>query len=466
MYTRRRLLRDGAAATGLSVSAATAGCLFSTDAGSARDFPAELVDTSRNITPSFLTAYTCDPPALRDGVGSDDVLPGIAVQLLSNVDNLTSDTSIDDLDRLTGQYGRSGGHSGSDLQFVRPSATHLVASGSIDVEAVSRWLSTQDGVSNLGSDRGYRRYGAGDDVPEAFVVDASALGYGTRDNVGVDSTAIATDAIDALEDASSDGGSDDGATAGSGIESYAPDLLAVVEALEGDTVSFATQFDLVAERPDTGTPAYDDVAASVLAAGVGATVDATGDGGTVDVERALRYRRGRAPSVESVEAALDRAADAGSTDDDQRPLATADWSVDRSGRTVVASATVDGRLVREHPGALRSAFPSATFEDVTEPIDPRTMGREPAPRVEWEPSLHDDGRVRIVHGGGSEVEDLVVHYDANGASIEEQWDGPVTSDDEFETEQAPDPDTLFDLVWAPGTADETILLRFELPPSS
>lgn len=458
VFTRRRLLRDAGAAIGLSASAATAGCLFASSAGASRSFQSELVDTSSNLTPSFLTAYSCDPSALRDGVGSDDALPEIAAGLLSNVDQQITGASVDDLERLTGQYGQNGGHTGGDLQFVRPSASHLVATGDVDVDAVSAWLSGRDAVTDLGAADGYRRYGTGGSIPEAFVVDASTFAYGNRDGADVDASVIAGDAIRALENAGGPGSAaDGGGDAGrSGLQSYAPELFAVVDAVEGDTVRFATQFDLVAERPDTGTPAYDDVAASVMAAGVGATVDA--DEGTADVERVLRYRRDETPTVDAVERAFETVAS-----DGEDPLGEADWSVSRDGRTVSAAATVDVERLRATPTALRAAFPIAAFEEITRPIDPRALGREAAPRVAWEPSVFEDGRVRIVHGSGSDVEDLVVQYDADGATMEERWDGPVTSGDAFETERAPEPDSRFDLVWGPGTANETILLRFALP---
>lgn len=450
VYTRRRFLRSCGTAGSLAAASALAGCLGSSD-DEAHGFRDDLVDTSETVAPSFLTAYDCDPVTLRDGLGGIDALPSLATDLLANVDEHVTGTTAEDVDRLSGQYGQDGGHDGGDLQFVRPNASQVSMRGSIDADSVAAWLDGHQATTDLGEDRGFRRYGTGGDTPEAFVADGAAFAYGTRQGVASDATTIADATIDALAGDGSDNGNGPGA---GGVSAYAPDLLAVADELGDDPFRLATQFDLVAERPDTGVDAYDAVAASVLSAGVGAAVDGT----DVRVERVLRYRRDRAPAVGTVEDALERAADEQAV----RPLAGAGWNVRRSGRTVTTSTTVDASLVGQNPSALRTAFPIDAFGDVTETIDPRTLGRDAPPRADWRPAMTDDGAIEVVHAGGPAVEDLHVRYERDGETVEAPWEGPVDTDDRFVTDGAPDAGSLFDLVWASGTANETILLRVEL----
>lgn len=440
MHTRRCLLRDSVA---VAAASATAGCLFANGSETDRDVLADVVDTRPTVVPSFLTAYSCDPVALRDEFGGDRALPDVGRNWLSNVVANAGDTALEDVDRLAGQHGRDGGHSGGDLQVVRPAARHVLAAGSVDRDGATAWLDGLDATENLGANRGFDRYGTGGDVPEAFVVDDGHLGYGNRSGVDVEPADVAADAVDGTgEDAP--------------VRDVAPPLAAVADEASGDAFWIATQFHLVAERPATDASAYDDVAASLLGAGAGASVD----GSDCTVERLLYYRRDGAPSVDAVEAALSRAAD------DDRPLADADWRVRREDRTIVTTASIPLADLGDDLTRLRTVFPIPALEDVATPIDPRTLGRDAPPRVRWDPALTEDGELRIVHAGGPDVENVVVRYVADGESVEEQWSGPVATDDEFVTGQPPDTGTLIDLVWEPGTANETILLRVERPSSS
>lgn len=436
MQSRRRFLRD---AVGVAAASSLAGCSFANGSESTRSWLADVADTRATFGPSFLTAYTCDPVVLRDELGTEEPLPQLARNLLANVAANVDGTAVDDVDRLTGQFGQDGGHTGEDLQVVRPGGAHVLATGDVDVDSATTWLSGLEATDDLGEADGFHRYGTGGDVPEAFVVDDGHVGYGNRQGLEVESEPIADAAVEAVGDDAP-------------VRDLAPALAAVADEAAGDAFTIATQFDLVAERPDTGTAAFDAVASSLLAAGVSVDVD----GSDCTVERLLRYRRDEAPSVDAVEDAL---AEAAETD---APLADADWSVRRSDRTVVTSTTVQVQRVGNRPEALRSAFPIPALEGLSLPIDPRTLGRTAPPRVSWEPALDEEGRLRIVHGGGPAVEDLVVRYVADGEDVEAAWSGPVEADDAFTTERPPDGGTLVDLVWAPGTVDETILLRIEV----
>ena len=64
---------------------------------------------------------------------------------------------------------------------------------------------------------------------------------------------------------------------------------------------------------------------------------------------------------------------------------------------------------------------------------------------------------------GESIPDLEVAYEVDGERIHESWEGPVEPEDRFETSEVPDPGSVLDLVWARGTANETILIRVELP---
>lgn len=438
MYTRRRLLRECGCGIAAATGAAAAGCL-SDEAEPARSYLAEIADTRPDVVSTFTSTWTSDPAALHDAIGRFDPVPELGRRLLSNVEENVAGASVEDVDRLTGQYGQVGGVPDGDVQIVRPSAGHVLATGGIDVAAVTDWLRPIDATEYLGADSGFERFGTDGSQREAFVVGDSHLGYGFRQGVETESGAIADAAIDALDDAAP-------------VRELAPELAAVADAAGGETITAATQFDLVAERPDTGTPEYDAIAGSLLAAGTSATID----GEEAAVERLLQYRRDREPGVEAVETAFDRAAS------DDEPLSNADWSVRREDRTIVAEATVPLSDVRAAPDALRTAFPIPALEDVTRPIDPGALGRDPPPRVNWRPSQTDDGEVTIAHGGGTAVSDLVVAYTADGDRREESWSGAVESGDEFTTAAPPDAGTFLDLVWAQETPNETILLRIQL----
>lgn len=440
MIDRRTVLRRGAGAVGTAALAGAAGCLFdeSDGDGSGTDFLTVLPDPAPAVVPSFHAAYSYDPVPVLDSLDGTDALPDLAGNLVDVIEALP-ETGLDDVDRLSGQRLRQVGHSGSDVGLVTPRGSDLVAEGAIDVDGAASWLTAQDSFTDLGDERGYRRFGDGS-VADAFVVDGDALAFGTRRATNLGTEGVASTAIDGLED---------GATPAA---ERSPELAAAIDALPGTTATAATSFDLVAERPDTGTEAYDATAASLVAAGVDADV---GEDET-ELLRVLRYRRDRRAGVETVQSAVDAATESGHFHDGS-------WSVSWSTRTVRIEGTVSTAALREDPTPLRRAVPVPGYDDLTAPVDPRDLGRSAPPRVPWEAELLDDDRVAIVHGGGPSVQDLEIAYDLDGERVHERWEGPVGPDDRFETSQSPDGGSVLDLVWARGTVDETILVRVELP---
>lgn len=436
---RRSVLRRGAGALGTATLASAAGCLFDggSDDGSSGDFLASLPDPTPSVVPNFHAAYAYDPATLRNNLGADP-MPELASRLVAVIGEMQG-TGVDDLDRLSGQTIRQVGHSGDEVELVSPRGTDLVAEGSVDVGGAAGWLLDQ-GLEDLGDARGYRRLGNGGPIVEGFAVDGEALTFGNREGTGESAADVASAAIDGLESAAVP------------AAEFSPELHATVGELPSGVATIATEFDLVAERPDTGTEAYDGTAASLVAAGLSASVD---DDET-EVTRVLRYRRDRVASPNDVQSAVDAAAAEGHFHD-------ADWTVSASGRSVWIEGSVSTATLEDDPAALRRAVPVPGYDDLTVPTDPTALGRDPPPRVGWQPTLLDDGRLAVVHGGGPSVEDLEVAYSVDGERRHEPWEGPVEPDDRFETAEPPDGGSYLDLVWARGTVDETILVRIQLP---
>lgn len=436
------MLRRGAGALGTAALAGAAGCLFDDGSGddgdSSSSFLATLHDPRPAVAPSFHAAYSYEPARLRDQIGVNP-MPDLAASFVAVIGSMGG-TAVADVDRLSGQTVRQYGHPGADIGVAIPNGTDLVAQGEIDVQGAAAWLSAQGGLNDLGEERGYQRFGNGGPVIEAFAVDDSAFTFGNREQTTLDASALANATIDGLE-------------SGAIAEDYpSPELRAAVDALPAGAATIATEFDLVPERPDTGTDAFDAAAASLVAAGVGATIEE----GTVAVTRILRYRRGRRAAAADVQAAVDAAVEAGH-------FADADWTVSASDRSVRIEGELSTSAVGNRPVALRRAVPVSGYADLAVPVDPRTLGRDAPPRAAWSASRLDDGRIAIVHARGPSVEDLTVAYTADGERVTEDWAGPVEPEDRFETSSAPDPGTFVDLVWARGTANETILLRIEIP---
>jgi hypothetical protein len=439
---RRSVLRRGAGAIGTAAIAGAAGCLFGGDGGGSDDssdsFLATLHDPRPAVAPSFHAAYSYDPARLRDELGADP-MPELAGRFVAVIGNLEG-TGVADVDRLSGQTVRQYGHPGADVAVTIPNGTDLVAQGSIDVQGAVDWLGAQDGLNDLGDARGYRRFGNGGPVIEAFAVDDAAFTFGNRERTNLDASELANATIEAIE-------------RGGVPEEYpSPQLRAAVGALPVGAATVATQFDLVPERPDTGTDAFDAAAASLVAAGVGASIA----DGTVAITRILRYRRDRRAAAADVQAAVEAAVEAGH-------FADADWTVSASDRSVRIEGQLSTGAVGNTPIALRRAVPVPGYDDLALPVDPRELGRDAPPRAAWSASQLDDGRIAIVHARGPSVEDLTVAYTADGERVTEDWAAPVEQDDRFETSSAPDGGTVLDLVWAAGTANETILLRIEIP---
>ncbi|WP_248515353.1 hypothetical protein [Salinarchaeum laminariae] len=442
MLDRRSVLRRTGAALATASVASVAGCLFGdggNDDGDSDDggFLAVLPDPRPHVVPSFHVAFSYDPVVLRNELGADP-MPNLAGEFLAIVGEMDG-TAVADVDRLAGQTVQQVGHTG-DLSFASPHGTDLVIEGSIDADGAASWLASQDQLSDLGDEAGYRRFGNGGQIVEAFTVDDATLTFGNREVTDVDASGLVTAAIQALDD-------------GFDASDYpSPELQGVIQALPAGTARIATTFDLVAERPDSGTEAYDEAAGSLLAAGLGATIGAE----TTEVTRVLRYRENRAPSADAVQTATEAAVAAGH-------VAEGDWTVSRSGRTVRIEGSVSTAALQDRPVLLRRAVPVPAYADLTAPIDPATLGRDAPPRTSWSATQRDDGTIVIVHEGGPEVDDLTVNYVVDGDQTAEEWVGPVSSGDQFVTAQAPDPDSTLDLVWANGTANETILLRAGIP---
>ena len=441
MLDRRTVLRRAGGALTTATLASAAGCTFLTESRSSSgsgSFLTPLPNPVPGVVPNFHCAYGYDPGALQDALGSADAMPGLAGQLVQVIDQLAG-TSVADVDRLAGQTIRQVGHPGSDVGVVSANGTDLVAEGSIGVDGAVDWLATRERLENLGRSRGYRRFGNGGQVVEGFAVDADALTFGSREATDRSASDVTAAAIDGLQ-------SDSAAAA-----ETTPELAATVDALPGGTATIATAFDLVAERPDTAIEAFDATASSLLAAGVSASLGEE----TADVTRVLRYRRGRAPSVDSVRSAVDESVAIGH-------LSDADWTVSASGRSVRIEGSVEIATLADAPERLRRGVPVPAYENLPAPVDPRTLGRDAPPRVAWELSVPEDGRVAVVHGGGPSVENLSVAYTLDGERVREPWEGPVESEDRFETGEVPDDGSVVDVVWAHGTVNETILVRAEL----
>lgn len=441
MLDRRTVLRRAGGALTTATLASSAGCVFTTGSGSSSgsgSFLTPLPTPIPGVVPNFHCAYGYDPSAVQDALDGTDAMADYARRLLALVGQLEGTTAAD-LDRLSGQRIRQVGHPGSDVGVVSPNGVDLVAEGSIDVDGVADWIAAHDGLQALGRARDYRRFGASGQVVQGYAASDDALTYGSRTATDRSPTDVTAAAIDGLESDST------------AATETTPELVATVDALPSGTATIATGFDLVAERPATAHEAFDATASSLLAAGVSANLGEE----TADLTRVLRYRRGRVPSVDSVRSAVDESVAVGH-------LSDADWTVSASGRSVRIEGSVEIAALADAPERLRRGVPVPAYENLPTPIDPRTLGRDAPPRVAWNLSVLDDGRVAIVHGGGASVEQLSVAYTLDGERVRESWEGPVESEDRFETSEVPDGGTVVDLVWAQGTVNETILVRAEL----
>jgi len=438
-FDRRTFLgRTGGALAG---ALAVAGCL-SLDGGDGggggsnrTDFLADLPDSRPAVVPSFHAAYDYEPTDVVEALGGDGAMPDLATNLL---DILADVSGVDPtgVRRLRGQHVRQVGHSGADVELAAPVGSDLVATGEFDAEAVAGWLEGNENLESLGSDRGYRRFGNAGGTVEAFTAGDGAVTYGNRRGTEADAATIGTAAIDGLT----------GDTIPA--EATSPELFGLATSLPSGAARIGSAFDLVAERPDTGTDAVDATASSLVAAGLSASIE----GETVAITRLLRYRRGRVAAPEDVADAVDRAVDRGE-------FLAGDWSVSASDRTVRIEGAVDAAALGDDAALLRRAVPAPGYADLTQPIDPRDLGRAAPPRVRWAPSRLEGGRFRIRHAGGPSVSDVAVAYTVDGERRRERWQGPVEPEDEHAIEAVPDGGTYLDVVWRPDTVDETILLR-------
>jgi len=71
------------------------------------------------------------------------------------------------------------------------------------------------------------------------------------------------------------------------------------------------------------------------------------------------------------------------------------------------------------------------------------------PRISWEFSLRDDGRVTLGHEGGEAAESLTVRYTVDGETVNEIWgpEGDITAGDTYTTEEAPDDGSVIQVIW-------------------
>ncbi len=437
MTSRRSFLHAGLLA---GVSLGVSGC---TDLSSSPSLLRDLSDPSDTVPPNYHAVYACRRA---------DVTPLSMTALIPRagggfLDVLAGESSLPSPDATTamrGQTYRLAGFSG-ELAIAEPQGQSFVAEGSFSVDAFDTWLA--DSHDELAPYRGYSRRSFTNETPtmEGYGLSDDRIIYGTRSNQPVEPDSVLQTEIDAVEDD----------TEPLRAQAPSPLLVDLADQLTGGFRA-AAQFELVAERPDTGVQAIDTVLASLRAVGLAAVPEPE----ETTLRRSLRYRPGTVPDADAITAALQQA----NADETLPAPITTDWSIETTETTATLSTTVSSEMLLETPKQLHMAFPAPGYEDLFTPVQPVDLGRGPMPRVILSARQTDAGEIQLTHDGGDRLtKQTVVEYTADGKSRAEAWPTPIAEGDQFTTTMAADPGTRLRVRWAVDTSDESIITTVRIP---
>jgi hypothetical protein len=457
MTTRRDFLASVSAATAIT---GLAGCLDIFQDGGDNDdqIPGDgvetddellnaLADPSSQLPPLFFSGYQYRISELGNNVDPTEIIPRAGGAVAGLFDTGLEDTSLSDVDRITGSIYNSSSSGGALEVQPFPSGQAIHATGEFEADPLITVVEDSDAHSSLGTENGYDRYLAeiqGGQGFEAWAIQDGRLvivnrtdvtsrssEYDSKEATAQDALAIEFDQIE-RDDAP--------------IVNSAPGFADTVRTLDSGPIRAGTGYAMIPKGSDIGTAALDEVVRGVVGAGLSATVT---DEPTL--QRSVTYLDSETAAEETVRSAYE------ASDIDE--ISPDDWEFSTDGTTVTARATLS-----EQPSTamLRTGLPVPGYQSLFTRVNPGDLNRAPTPRVFFQPSL-EGGTLRIEHAGGTELETLRVRYVHEGEIRQETWDGPVGEGDQFTSGETIDSGTQAWVTWRPDTVDAAVLTRFETP---
>jgi len=463
MHSRRAVL----AATALGLASA-AGCLQQ-DGGGNEDDP-QVGDATTALPgplgvedPSVAAVSDTDLAAIRESTGPLAEREDQVGRVLRRFGGAVDAVSIEDVDRVAGIVATD---VESEAQFLA-----AVVEGSYDVDALTELLETDQlgleardrgsftwfdvGTAAGGADYGGVGYGGaggggaggggagGGEVDDGAGTGSAVLALSERrvlfagvDSVGVDASELAGHVIDATtDDASPIDGLDDSLSSAFGAVSEHPDAAAA-----------AVEPSVLGRGTGSGTE-VPEALAGLSALGAGTTHRSDG----VSLEAVLRFRSGD----EADAGAVDSLVQSEVVERQDDPLIDAIEVEPGDGPVVRASADVDGDAYENSEMAELLVLPLPTIAGTFvfgfgSSSGGSAAGPQRLPQVVLEFEVLDDGRVRISHAGGDQIQrPLSIEYASDGEAAGQVWmhDEPIQAGDSYETEDPVDPGTELVVVW-------------------
>lgn len=460
MVRRRTLLRRGLATVGAVGVGTLAGCqeseLDDGGDGNESDGDGDGGTTAAPQGPAW-ASWLYDPTALGDvdahAFSTYDVgtLLEYRGQLPSELDQGIQDlfgelegVTAESIDRVTGQ-GYNTLPEDTSTSGSQPFGWTVVATGSVEPEAVVTRLGDTEAYTDAGEYEGFRLFeGPPDDQGRSAAVaigSEAVLGGGTFD-YDVSATAPVERAIDA--------------NAGSVDRYYGThEYVAALMDRHGDATTATGAADpdgsfqpFVEENPSS--QAYESLLTTARAVGRSATLGEETTEASLSVELAEVNQE----AVEDLQTAVDRAQ--AERRDPEGPFS--EPSVSADGTTLVVEASADTEAALSTPSGLGVVAPELAVVG-TFALNVGGPDREPAPQIALSYELRDDGRVRVAHDGGDAVERLLLQYSVQDSGrTQEEWtesDG-VTAGDTYVTQDVPEPGTELLVLWESGDQSAVI----------
>jgi len=459
MSTRRGFL---AGVAGTAAVAGLAGCLGATEEpekeepGADTIFPAEgpaldddlltaVADPSLQVPPASFSCYQYEVQALAPSYELSDAVPRVGGSLLGLIDAEFDEIATADLGHLTGSFYNATARSGAAFEVQPyPSGETVHLTGEFDATTFLDWLNENERYRETGQSEEFKTYIAPIQDDTGFET------WGVRDGrVVIVSRTDVTSAIEryeAHEEAADDALAiefDQIERDDAPIANSAPTVAKAVGALDDGPLRAGAGYAFIPLAANTGSAAFDSATDGVVGAGCQANLRQSA------IQRSVAYLETEYVSKTSVDAAFSAA--------EAEEGISGPWRFDSEQRVVSARASLDSAPAIS---TIQTGFPAPGYGSVFDRVNPADVGRAATPKTTFRPEI-DDGTLRISYVSGGSLESLRVRYVHDGEARVEDWGGPVSEGDQFQSAETIDGDTRAWIVWKPDTPDAAVVSRFQ-----